>query len=129
LASEKVFSLTLENGMLQKIMFWRKRRGKVSTTMVDASISTGATSKCDVGTNTEDMVVEGELNSYQAPPPAEYAEGCDPLAQFSQQLYGYTIVWILHTTRNRMGPIVYTSSVYAYSLPAYPPECSQVTSL
>ena len=74
-------------------MFWRKRRGNVSPTMVDASVCTQEISKCDVGTNTEDMVVEGDMNSHQAPPLAEYAEGCDPLAQFSPpewpQSYGY----------------------------------------
>jgi len=64
-------------------MFWRKRRANVSPTMVDASVSTLVTSKCDVGTNTEDMDVEGDMNSNQEPPPVEYAEGCEPLVQFS----------------------------------------------
>jgi len=50
-------------------MFWRKRRGNVSPTMVDASVCTEETSKCDVGMNTEDMVFEGDMNSHQAPPP------------------------------------------------------------
>jgi hypothetical protein len=70
-------------GFFKRSMFWRKRRGNVFPTMVDASVSTEEKSTCDVGTNTEDMVFEGEFNSDQAPLPAEYAEGCDPLAYLS----------------------------------------------
>jgi len=61
--------------------------------MVDASVSTQEIIKCDVGTNTEDMGVERDMSSDQAHPPAEYAEGCDPLAYVSppqwQQPYEY----------------------------------------
>jgi len=80
-------------GFFKKLMFWRKRRANVSPTMVDASVSTQEIIKCDVGTNTEDMGVERDMNSDQAHPPAEYAEGCDPLAYVSppqwQQPYEY----------------------------------------
>jgi hypothetical protein len=62
-----------------KIIFWKKRRGSVSPTMGDAIVSTEEPCKCDVGTNTDDVVFGGEMNSHQAPPPAEYAEGCEPL--------------------------------------------------
>jgi len=52
----------------KKMMFWKRRRGNVSPTMVDASVSTGGPSKCDVATVTDDVVGGGENDSYIAPP-------------------------------------------------------------
>ena len=57
-------------------MFWNRRRGNVSPTMVDASVSTEGPSKCDVATMTDDMVVGGEDDSYIAPP-VPYEEWCN----------------------------------------------------
>ena len=134
-ACQSSFRSHLRMGFLKKIMFWRKRRGNVSPTMVDASVSTLVTSKCDVGTNTEEMVVEDDLDSNQEPPPVEYAEGCDQLPYLSPpqwpQPYEYYMPhqyewgqWYSY------GAPEYAEwcDTYAYnSHPAYPPEWSHVT--
>jgi hypothetical protein len=61
-------------GLLKKIMFWKKRKGNISPKMVDVSVSTEARRTCDVATNTEDVSVAGESDSYQAAPPTIYNE-------------------------------------------------------
>jgi len=54
-------------------LFWKKR-GNISPKMVDKSVSTEARSTCDVATITEDMIVAGEMGSYEAAPRANYNE-------------------------------------------------------
>jgi len=63
-------------GFFKKIMFWNRRRGNVSPTMVDASVSTERPSKCDVATMTDDVVGGAENDSYIAPP-VPYEEWCN----------------------------------------------------
>jgi hypothetical protein len=82
-------------GFLKKMMFWKKRRGNVSPIMVDASVCTEEPRKCDVGTNTEDVVFDGDINSHQSPPPGKYAEGFDFFPYYSPpewpQSYSYYV--------------------------------------
>jgi hypothetical protein len=60
-------------GFFKKLMFCKKRRGNVSPVMIDASVDTEEPRKCDVGRNTEGVVYEGDMNSHQSPPPADYS--------------------------------------------------------
>jgi hypothetical protein len=60
-------------GFFRKLMFWKKRRGNVSHVMVDASVGTEEPRNYDVGTNTEGVVYEGDVNSDQSPPPTDYS--------------------------------------------------------
>jgi hypothetical protein len=126
-------------GFLKKMMFWKKRWGSASPTMVDPIISTEEPRKCDVGTNTDDVVFGGEINSHRAPPPAEYTEGCD-LHQYYEppewpQLYAYYIP--AHEYEEWGQSYSYGAPEYAewcgtytYNLPlSYPPEWFYVAPL
>jgi hypothetical protein len=73
-------------GLWNKIMFWKKKkkkRGNVSPVMVDAGVCTEEPLKCDVGTTTEDLIFEGEMNSHEETPPVEYIEGGELFPYYS----------------------------------------------
>jgi len=128
------FRLYLAMGFFN-ILFWKKRRGNVSPTMVEASVCTEGPSKCDVATNTGNVNTGGEINSHEAPPPAEYTEVCDSHTGHHQN--GPNRMHITYNHRNtKNGTQSYSYGApapeyaewcvtYAYSSPpAYPPEWS-----
>jgi hypothetical protein len=125
-------------GFFKKMTFWK--RGNVSPIMVDASVCTEEPRVCDVGTNT-DVVYEGDMNSRQSPPPAEYAEGCDFFRYYSPpewpESYSYYVPpqeyeeWGQSYSYGAPAPeYAQWWGTYGYSSPpAYPPEWFYVAPL
>ena len=72
--------------------------------MVDESICTDRPVTCDVATMTDDVIVGGETDSYEAPPadynyrtpPEEHAEWCNPYI-YGPEVYDWCISYVYIT--------------------------------